>query len=125
MLEIEDDKFVTQYIYRCREEKREFTLGYVAQFKDQGEAKRYKKSDPNYMYRDFWHDFKASVDGVNWTDGWDTQSGAVRKLLEHHNKDLIWGFYHIIPCPETFKKNWKELDYTIPYKHKKRKKRKK
>ena len=114
MLEIQDDKFVTQYVFR--EDGREFVIGYIARFEGQGEAKRYKKSNPYYMYKDYWHDFKASVDGVNWTKGWDTQSGAVRKLLKHHDKCETWGFLHIIPCPETFKKNgWKELDYNEPY----------
>lgn len=124
MLKIEDDKFVTQIMYRCPEEKREFILGYIASFEGQGEAKRYKKNDPDFMYRDFWHDFKASVDGVTWTDGWDTQSGAIRKLLRHHNKCETWGFIRIIPCPQTFKKDWKELDYSKKYKQKKNAKNK-
>jgi len=114
MLEIQDDRFVTQYVFR--EDGRETVIGYIARFEDQGEAKRYKKSNPDYMYKDYWHDFKASADGVNWTDEWDTQSGAIRKLLKHHKKDEMWGFYHIIPYPETFRNaDWKELDYDEPY----------
>ena len=113
MLKIQDDKFVTQYLYRG--EGREFVLGFVARFEGQGKAKRYKKGDEHYMYKDYWHDFKASVDGVNWTKGWDTQAGAIRKLLAHHGKDLTWGSYHILPCPETFIKDWKELDYDVEY----------
>ena len=113
MLEIEDGRFVTQILYRG--EGREFVLGYIAQFEGQGETKRYKKSDPHHMYKDFWHDYKASVDGVNWTDGWDTQAGAIRKLLKHHNKCETWGFYHILPCAESFRKHWKELDHNVEY----------
>lgn len=124
MLEIEDGRFVTQIIYRCPEEKREFVLGYIATFEGQGEAKRYKKKDPDFMYKNFWHDFKASVDGVNWTEGWLTQSQATRVLLKHYGKDEIWGFYHIIPCPQTFKKNWKELNYSKKIKIKKNAKNK-
>lgn len=114
MLEIQDDRFVTQYMYR--EDGREFPIGYIAIFNGQGEAKRYKKSNPDYMYKDFLHNYKASIDGVTWTDGWSTQSQAIRKLLQHHGKDETWGFYHIIPCPQTFKKDgWRELDYNETY----------
>ena len=110
MLEIEDGRTVTQILYR--DEEGEFILGYIAEFEGQGEAKRYKKSNPDFMYKDFWHNFKASWDGVNWTDEWDTQSGAVRKLLRHHKKDEVWGTTRIIPTPQIFHKYWKELDYS-------------
>jgi hypothetical protein len=114
MLEIKDGRFVTQIIYRCHEEKQEFVLGYVATFEGQGEAKRYKKSDPGYMYKDFWHSFKASVDGVDWTDGWVNQTQAIGKLLKHHGKDEVWGSNHIIPCSQTFIKQWRDPDHINP-----------
>lgn len=110
MIEIEDGRSVTQILYRG--EGREFILGYVAQFDGQGEAKRYKKSNPNFMYKDFWHDFKSSTDGVTWSKGWHTQSGAIRELLRHHKKDEVWGTSRIIPTPQIFHKYWKELDYS-------------
>ena len=125
MIEIEDGRFVTQIVYRCRKEKREFVLGYVASFEDEGEAKRYKKNDPDFMYKDFWHNFKASVDGVNWSEGWITQSQATNILLRHHGKDEVWGSNHIIPCPQTFIKQWKDPDHNVEYKPKKIKKWKK
>ena len=97
--------FVTQIIYR--KDGEEIILGYIGEFRGQGVTKRYRKADPNYMYKDFMHSYKASMDGKKWTRGWDTYSGAIRKLLKTHKKDVVWSMYHIMPIPETFKKQWK------------------
>jgi hypothetical protein len=110
MLEIEDGRSVTQILYR--DEKREFILGYIAEFSAQGITKKYKKSDPNHKYKGFMHSFKASADGVNWSEGWETHTGAIRVLLRHHKKDEIWGTTRVIPTPQIFHKYWKELDYS-------------
>ena len=104
MIELTPDKFLTQILYRDKVET--IVLGYIAEYAGQGVAKRYKKSDPNYMYKDFMHNYKFSVDGVKWFRGWETYSGAIRGLLKKHGKTDIRADSHVIPTPQTFRKTW-------------------
>ena len=52
MIDLTPDAFVTQIIYR--KDGEEIILGYIGEFVGQGVTKRYRKSDPNYMYKDKW-----------------------------------------------------------------------
>lgn len=81
-------------------------LGYIGEFVGKGVAKRYKKTDPEYMYKDFVHSYKFSLDGVKWSRKWLNHSQAVRGLLKAHKKDEHWGHYYVIPIPQTFRKEW-------------------
>ena len=105
MIELIPDVFITQILYR--KDGEEFVLGYIGEYEGKGVAKRYKNTDHNYMYKDFVHSYRCSVDGVKWTIPWDTYSGAIRRLLKKHGKDTLRGSSHIIPTPQTFKGTWK------------------
>jgi len=104
MIELTPDKFLTQILYRSKDET--IVLGFIAEYAGQGVAKRYKKSNPNYMYKDFMHSYKFSVDGVTWSRGWETYSGAIRGLLKKHGKTGVREDSHVIPTPQTFRKTW-------------------
>jgi len=105
VIELIPDVFITQILYR--KDGEEFVLGYIGEYDGKGVAKRYKKTDPNYMYKDFMHTYRCSVDGVKWTTPWDTYSGAIRRLLKKYGKDELHGTSHIIPAPQSFLGTWK------------------
>jgi hypothetical protein len=100
------DIFQTQLIYRKGEV--EFVLGYVAEFAGEGVIRKYKKSDPNYMYKGFRHSYKwrRGVGQVPWSRKWCTHTQAVEALLIVNDLDPIWGSYHVVPIPEKFKNQW-------------------
>lgn len=104
MIELTPEAFMTQILYRDPETAT-MVLGYIGQFEG-GVAKRYKKNDPDFMYKDFMHSYKYTLDGVKWSRKWLTHSQAIRGLLKAHKKDTHWGGYHVIPIPQTFCKTW-------------------
>lgn len=108
MIELTPDKFLTQILYRNKEEI--IVLGFIAEYAGQGVAKRYKKSHPNYMYKDYVHNYKFSVDGVKWSRRWETYSGAIRELLKKHGKTGVREDSHVIPTPQTFRTDWYETE---------------
>ena len=97
--------FVTQLIYR--ENGEEIVLGYIGEFSGQGVFRKYKQGDPDFMYKKFRHSYKVSTDGKTWSRKWYHRTQATTKLLLDHGKDKIWGHYHVLPIPETFKKGWR------------------
>lgn len=105
MIDLIPDVFMTQIHYR-ESGSDTIALGFIGEFKG-GVAKRYKKDDPDYMYKDFVHSFHCSKDGKKWSHQWDTHGGAIRRLLEWNGKDPKWGGYYIIPTPQTFIKQWR------------------
>ncbi len=85
-------------------------LGYIGEFAGQGVIRRYKKNDPRFMYRGFKYSYKFSLDGIKWSGRWLKHSGAIRALLKAHGKDKNFGHYHVIPIPQTFRKEWHETE---------------
>jgi hypothetical protein len=102
--EITPEPFMTQILYR--ESGDTMVLGYIGEFVGKGVAKRYKKSDPDYMYKDFMHSYKFSTDGIKWSRIWLTHSQAIRGLLKACGKVGQRDEYHVIPIPQTFRKTW-------------------
>ncbi len=96
---------MTQILYRKDGEER--LLGYIGEFIGKGVAKRYKKSDPHHMYKDFVHSYKCSLDGVKWSRPWDTHAGAIRRLGRLNGLDGESVGYYILPTPQTFNKTWR------------------
>lgn len=97
--------FITQIIYR--ESGGDIVLGFIGEFEGQGVTRKYKKGDPDFMYKGFMHDYKISMDGTKWSRKWLNRTQAISALLEKHGKDPMQGHYHVMPIPETFKKGWK------------------
>jgi len=103
MVELNPEVYMTQILYRKDGETE--VLGYIGEFEG-GVAKRYKKGDPHYMYKDFMHSYHCTVDGKKWSRQWDTHSGAIRRLAKMQGKDVHTVMSHIIPIPQTFRKTW-------------------
>ncbi len=112
-MKLKPHRFVSQIEYRG--EGKKIILGWIGEFQDGGIRFNYAKDDPNYMFKNFLHQFKATLDGVHWSRTWMTYSGAIRYLLNRHGKDVQQGISKIIPYPETFLDTWKPLDYCEEY----------
>lgn len=97
------EPFMTQIQFR--EDGGTILLGYIGEFEG-GVAKRYKKSDPDYMYKDFVHSYKHSIDGIKWSRGWLTHGQAIRALLKKCGKTDQWAEYHVLPVSGNFRKGW-------------------
>jgi hypothetical protein len=103
MNDLTPEAYLTQIQYR--ESGDAVVLGYIGEFEG-GVAKRYKKSDPDYMYKDFTHSYKYSTDGIKWSRVWLTHSQAIRGLLKVCGKTDQWAEYHVLPVSENFRKGW-------------------
>ncbi len=60
MIELIPNVFITQILHR--RDGAETVLGYIGHYDGKGVTKRYKKSDPYYMYKDFMHSYRCSKD---------------------------------------------------------------
>lgn len=107
-VKLKSHRFVTQIEYR---DDRKIIIGWIGEFLNGGKTVIYSKDDPNYMYKGFWHNYKATLDGVHWSRTWMTYSGAIRYLIGRHGFDVQQGLSRIVPYPQTFLSTWKPLDY--------------
>lgn len=100
-VKLKPHRFVIQIEYRG--EGQDIILGYIGEFNNGG--KRIKK---------FWHNYKATLDGVHWSTTWMTYTGAINYLLERHGKPTT-GMSRVIPHSQTFIDAWKPLDFCEEY----------
>ena len=113
ILKLTKNKFATQILYRG--EGKEMVLGWIAEFPGKGITVKYKKTDPNHMHGGFIHNYKCTINGRTWSKEWTTYSGAIRELLRLHDKDTMLGTSRVVQYPQTFKKQWKELEHNEIY----------
>lgn len=107
-MKIKPSRFVTQIEYRG--EGKKIILGWIGNFKETTDKNQPTDEDGYYRLT-----YKSTIDGIHWSRTWTSYNGAIEQLLIKHGKDPIQGGNHIVPTPETFRKDWKPLDYCEDY----------